>query len=231
MWAMRSSIIETVTGTDIALDAILDRARRGLHAAPSAHIFDATLGEALTEAEAASRPDLSEDFMIGKPLRRAAVLVAIVARQTPTLLLTQRTEHLPSHAGQVAFPGGKLEPDDPDAIAAALREAHEEIGLAAAFVQPIGFLDALRTHTGFHVDPVVAIVRPGFELTIDEREVADAFEVPLAFLMDPANHRLSSRQRNGRERYFYEMPYGERYIWGATASMIKNMQLRLFPGQ
>ncbi len=231
MSAMRSATIEPVTGTDLALDAILDRARRGLHAAPSAHIFDATLGEALTEAEAASRPDLCDDFMIGKPLRRAAVLVAIVARQTPTLLLTQRTEHLPSHAGQVAFPGGKLEPDDPDAIAAALREAHEEIGLGSAFVQPIGFLDALRTHTGFHVDPVVAIVRPGFELTIDEREVADAFEVPLAFLMDPVNHRLSSRQRNGRERYFYEMPYGERYIWGATASMIKNMQLRLFPGK
>lgn len=227
---MRQSLIDTVMDTNLALDAILDRARRALHAAPSAHIFDATLGEALTEAEAACRPDLSEDFMIGKPLRRAAVLVAIVAREIPTLLLTQRTEHLPSHAGQVAFPGGKLEPDDPDAVAAALREAHEEIGLASAFVQPIGFLDALRTHTGFHVDPVVAVVQPGFELTIDDREVAAAFEVPLAFLMDPANHRLGSRQRNGRERRFYEMPYGERYIWGATASMIKNMQLRLFPG-
>jgi 8-oxo-dGTP pyrophosphatase MutT (NUDIX family) len=211
------------------LASLLERAREGLSAAPSERIFDAALGKALTVDEASQQPELHEDFMVGKPLRRAAVLVAIVAREHPTVLLTQRTEHLPSHAGQVAFPGGKLEPDDADAIAAAIREAQEEIGLEARFVEPIGFLDALRTHTGFHVDPVVAVVQPGFELTLDVSEVADAFEVPLGFLMNASNHQLQSRMRNGRERRFYAMPFGERYIWGATASMIKNMQLRLYP--
>lgn len=219
----------TETFLDLDLDAVLARARDGLNVVPSELIFDGALGEALRETEAALRPDLVDDFMIGRPLRRAAVLVPIVARKVPTLLLTQRTEHLPSHAGQVAFPGGKLEPEDTDAVAAAVREAEEEIGLAAAFIRPIGYLDALRTHTGFHVDPVVAIVEPGFELRLDASEVADAFEVPLGFLMHAANHQHHSRVRDGRERRFYAMPYRERYIWGATASMIKNMQLRLFP--
>lgn len=214
---------------DIDLDTVLKRASNELTREPSPRIFDGTLGEAITEEEAVERPGLAEDFMIGKPLRRAAVLVAVVARERPTILLTQRTEHLPSHAGQVAFPGGKLEPSDADAVAAALREAREEIGLEPKFIEPIGYLDALRTHTGFHIDPVVAIVQPGFELSLDASEVAAVFEVPLAFLMDTANHRIGSRQRNGRERLFYEMPYEGRYIWGATASMIKNMQLRLFP--
>ena len=208
--------------------SVLDRARLGLATSPSNLIFDAGLGVALSEAEAAARPELHDDFMIGRSLRRAAVLVGIVARDTPTLLLTQRTEHLPSHAGQVAFPGGKLEAGDPDAVAAALREAQEEIGLDPRFIEPIGFLDALRTHTGFHVDPVVAIIRPGFTLRLDASEVADVFEVPLAYLMDDANHQLKSRERDGRLRHYYTMPYQERFIWGATAAMIKNMQLRLF---
>jgi 8-oxo-dGTP pyrophosphatase MutT (NUDIX family) len=213
-----------------AVAELLRRARRDLSPGPSDIIFDAARGLRLTEADASLLDEEArEDFMIGKPLRRAAVLVPIVAHDIPTVLLTMRTEHLTSHAGQVAFPGGKLEPGDFDAIAAALREAREEIGLDASFVSPIGFLDALRTHTGFHVDPVVALVEPGFDLQLDSCEVAEAFEVPLAFLMNQTNHQLLSRMRDGRRRDFYAMPFESRYIWGVTAAMIKNMQLRLYP--
>ncbi len=211
------------------VDVFLALAAERLSRVPSELIWDAARGLSLREAEVGDDPDLHADMMIGRPLRRAAVLVPIVAREEPTVLLTQRTEHLPSHAGQVAFPGGKLEPGDADAVAAALRELREEIGLDAQYVRPLGFLDALRTHTGFHIDPVVAIVEPGFTLTLDEREVADAFEVPLAFLMDVAHHQLQSRVRDGRRRDYYVMPYQERFIWGATAAMIKNMQARLYP--
>lgn len=222
-------MITSQLAPDLTAASFTRRARLHLSPCSSELIFDAGKGLALTEAEAALRPELADDFMLGKPLRRAAVLVPIVMHAVPTLLLTQRTEHLPSHAGQIAFPGGKLEAEDIDPIAAALREAGEEIGLHARYIEPVGYLDALRTHTGFHVDPVVALIEPGFSLTLDEREVADAFEVPLAFLMDAANHQLLSRIRDGRPREFYAMPFRDRYIWGATAAMIKNMQLRLYP--
>jgi 8-oxo-dGTP pyrophosphatase MutT (NUDIX family) len=131
------------------------------------------------------------------------------------------------HAGQISFPGGKIEPGDASPAAAALREAEEEIGIGAEHVEPLGFLDTYRTGTGYNVAPLVAIVRPGVELAIDRGEVADVFEVPLAFLMDEANHQKHSRPWRGRERHFYAMPYGERFIWGATAGMLKNLHQRL----
>ena len=213
---------------DVSVETFLDLARSRLSKEPSSLIFDTRTERAVSETEADGDPELAQDLMLGKALRRAAVLVPVVAHPQPTILLTQRTEHLPSHAGQVAFPGGKLEPGETDPVEAALREAWEEIGLEARHIRPVGFLDAMRTHTGFHVDPVVAIVEPGFDLTLDASEVADAFEVPLSFLMDERNHQRKSRIRDGRQREFYAMPYGERYIWGVTASMLKNMHIRLF---
>jgi len=164
-----------------------------------------------------------------RPIRPAAVLVPIVDHPEPTVLLTQRTEHLSSHAGQIAFPGGKIEERDSDPIAAALREAHEEIGLDPSFVEPLGYLDAYRTGTGYRIFPVVALVRVGFALKLDAREVADAFEVPLSFLMDARNHQTHDRTLRGVKRRFYAMPFEERYIWGATAGIMKNMHQRLFP--
>ena len=211
------------------VEAFLAAARHGLHASPSDWVFDSMLGRSVRESEARDDPRLVEDLLLDRALRPAAVLVPVVAHETPTVLLTQRPQHMPTHAGQIAFPGGKIEPGDRDAVAAAIREAEEEIGLAAHHIETIGFLDALRTHTGFHVTPVVALVSPGFELALDASEVSDAFEVPLGFLMDTANHQRRARERDGRVREFYAMPYGERFIWGATAAMIKNMQMRLYP--
>jgi 8-oxo-dGTP pyrophosphatase MutT (NUDIX family) len=121
-----------------------------------------------------------------------------------------------------------MEPTDRDPTATALREAHEEIGLDASFVETLGYLDAYRTGTGFRIFPVVSIVREGFSLKLDEREVADAFEVPLAFLMDEANHRTETRFWRGQERRFYAMPFEQRYIWGATAGIVRNLKMRLF---
>jgi 8-oxo-dGTP pyrophosphatase MutT (NUDIX family) len=160
--------------------------------------------------------------------RAAAVLVPVVARSRLSVLLTLRTDSLPSHAGQIAFPGGKMEPGETDPLTTALREAEEEIGLAAAFVEPLGYLDAYRTGTGFRVYPVVAFVRDGFALTLDTSEVAEAFEVPLDFLMNAENHRTHVRAWSGGERRFYAMPFEQRYIWGATAGIIRNMHQRLF---
>lgn len=183
------------------------------------------------EAVARSDDDLNPDLTAIDPLkarRAAAVLVPIVLHEPElTVLLTQRTDHLASHAGQVAFPGGKIEPRE-DALAAALRETREETGLDRSYIEPIGFLDAYLTRTSFHVVPVVALVKPGFVLAPHEGEVAAVFEVPLRFLMSQENHARHSREWLGKQRYFYAMPYGERYIWGATAGMIMNLYDRLY---
>ena len=161
-------------------------------------------------------------------LQAAAVLVPVVAGSVLSVILTERTEHLSSHAGQIAFPGGRIESHDATPLEAALREAHEEIALDPALVEPLGYLEPYRTGTGFIISPAVALVRPGFKLTPNPAEVADVFEVPLAFLMSEANHRIDSRIWRGAERRFYAMPYGERYIWGATAGIIRTLYRRLF---
>lgn len=163
-----------------------------------------------------------------RPIVPAAVLIPVVRRDPLTVLLTLRTEALTSHAGQIAFPGGKIDEADTDPLATALRETHEEIGLEAAFVEPLGYLDPYRTGTGFLILPVVALIAPGFQVRPNPAEVAEVFEVPLSFLMDVANHQRHSRIWNGRERHFYAMPFEQRFIWGATAGMIRNMHERLY---
>jgi 8-oxo-dGTP pyrophosphatase MutT (NUDIX family) len=178
-----------------------------------------------------SQPPVGSDFSLNglvqlpDAYKPASVLVPLVKRSSGvTVLLTQRTEDMPSHAGQVAFPGGRRHPEDIDAIATALRETEEEVGIERRFVDVIGAVDFYRTGTGYEITPVVGMVEPGFVTRADPREVADVFEVPLDHFLDERNHRIDSRKvADGRERRFYAMPYGERYIWGATAGMLKNL--------
>jgi 8-oxo-dGTP pyrophosphatase MutT (NUDIX family) len=165
-------------------------------------------------------------------LKPAAVLVPLVARADGlTVLLTQRAAALRAHSGQIAFPGGRADEADGGPLETALREAEEEIGLARAHVEPLGFLDAYLTGTGFRIVPVVALVTPPFDLAINPGEVDEAFETPFDFLMDPANHRRDGREWKGRLRTYYAMPWGERYIWGATAGIIRSLHDRLAEGQ
>jgi 8-oxo-dGTP pyrophosphatase MutT (NUDIX family) len=157
-------------------------------------------------------------------LRAAAVLVPLVDRpQGFSILLTQRTEHLKRHAGQIAFPGGRVDDGDADAVATALREAEEEIALDRAHVEPVGRLDRYITRTGFTVTPVVALIEPSFTLKLDPNEVDDAFEVPLDFILDPGNRQTESYDFQGVTRYFYVFHYERRNIWGATAGMLVNL--------
>ncbi|MBL8709121.1 MAG: CoA pyrophosphatase [Rhodospirillaceae bacterium] len=168
-------------------------------------------------------PDMRAD-MAGRALTAAAVLVPLIDRpQGMTVMLTRRTDHLHDHAGQVSFPGGRLDPGDADAVAAALRETEEETGLAPRHIDLIGRLDTYVTRTGFEVTPVVGLVTPGFELKPDTFEVAEIFEVPLAFFLDSRNRRTESRLWQGQTRFFYVYPYESHYIWGATAGMLNNL--------
>src|SRR6266850_3456107 len=178
-----------------------------------------------------------DDRIGGEPadITAAAVLVPIVAHAAGlTVLFTQRTAHLKAHSGQVSFPGGRAEPGDASAEFTALRESQEEIGLRAERVEILARLPDYITRTGYQVTPVVGLLTPPLELVPDPREVQEVFEVPLAFLLDPRNHRRQTRELNGRTVGFYEMPYrteaGERYIWGATAGMVVNLYRQLACG-
>jgi 8-oxo-dGTP pyrophosphatase MutT (NUDIX family) len=176
--------------------------------------------------------DQGNDRMLGiiakeRPIRPAAVLIAVVDHPQPTVLLTQRSAHLNDHAGQISFPGGKIDPTDASPLNAALREAEEEVGLDRGFIDPIGYLDLYGTSFGFRILPTVARVKPGFSLRINRSEVDDAFEVPLSFLMNPANHQIHSKEFRGIERTYYAMPFAERYIWGATAGILRVLYERI----
>jgi 8-oxo-dGTP pyrophosphatase MutT (NUDIX family) len=172
--------------------------------------------------------DLNAAPRADAPLTPAAVLVPLVERSSGLqVLLTQRTDHLHDHAGQVSFPGGRREHSDADSVETALRETREEIGLVDEFIEVVGLLDDYETGTGFRVTPVVSFVSEGFTLALDGFEVAEAFEVPLDYLFDPANQQTRSRDFNGRRRTYYVFEYQERLIWGATAGMLMNLYRRV----
>jgi 8-oxo-dGTP pyrophosphatase MutT (NUDIX family) len=168
-----------------------------------------------------ARPEASE-------LTAASVLVPIVLREAePTVLFTRRTAHLKNHSGQISFPGGRAEPEDPSPEHTALRETFEEIGLAAERVELLGRLGDYHTRTGYRITPVIGLVTPPFELSPDGHEVDEVFEVPLAFLLDPANHQRHAREFQGETRQFFAISWRDYYIWGATAGMLVNLQRRL----
>ncbi len=169
--------------------------------------------------------DIERQQLIGRePLRPAAVLLLVVNHPDPVVVFTQRTAHLPEHAGQVSFPGGRCHAEDCSPEETALREAEEEVGIEPARVDVLGRLPEYRTSTGYAVTPVVGWAEPPLAYRPDPAEVEDVFEVPLAFLLDPRNHRYESAFHRGRMRRFWAMPFGERYIWGATAGMLVTFQ-------
>lgn len=207
-----------VTGIDAHLPAV-----------PAQALTASSIRERLAAAEGWT-PEFAGDGgrFTDRPPAGAAVLVPLVQREAGLqLLLTRRTDHLRDHAGQISFPGGRVEPEDEGPVATALRETEEEIGLDRRFIEVIGQLPVYSTVTAFQVTPVVGLVEPGFTLTPDPDEVAEAFEVPLAFLMDPANHRHHVFEFAGAQRRFLSMPWPgaerEYFIWGATAAMLRNL--------
>lgn len=186
--------------------------------------------DALAAAHARGDRDLNPDWPTppGRVLRDAAVLAPIVRRPEGwTMLFTERAADLASHPSQISFPGGKIEADETP-VDAACREALEEIGLERSFIAPLGGFDSYETGTGFRIMPVVGFVEPGFSLTLDVREVAEVFEAPVDFLLDPANHERREGEWRGRRGAYYAMPYQGRFIWGATAGMIRALYERLY---
>jgi len=218
------------------------RAARSAHPLPCASVAATASASCLSGSDVASNaapirirgdhdlnPDICKAFLSDENLRPAAVLVPVADRGSHmSVILTKRSPDMPAHAGQIAFPGGTMTAGDASAVDTALRETHEEIGLAPEFITPLGLLDTYCTRTGFQIVPVLSLVREGFTLTPDEREVADVFEVPLAFLMTGANYQRLSKDINGKIRYFYAIPYENYYIWGVTAGILRSMYERLY---
>jgi 8-oxo-dGTP pyrophosphatase MutT (NUDIX family) len=197
-----------------------------------------TLAPLVLRSEAPASWDLSDDTMnskaqlipVGIVPKAAAVLVGVLENAGPSVLLTKRHSNLSKHPGQIAFPGGRLDEGETP-LQAALREAEEETGLDRRFIQPLGYLDGYLTITGYFVVPVVARILPGYQLAAQADEVDDIFDVPLSFLLNPENRETQSREWNGMTRYYYVYPYEKRYIWGATAGIIKNMSDRFQHGK
>ena len=210
-----------------ATASFFDRARVRLTLEVPPALTDPTAAGARGDLDL--NPDLWQRAGV-KATKPAAVLVPVIDRSEPTVLLTLRTAELASHAGQVAFPGGKIDPGDQSPAAAALREAEEETGLAPSLVEPIGYLDLYLTFSGFRILPTVARVMPDFTLVLNPREVTETFEVPLAFLMMPENHQRKTRDWNGIAREYYAIAFENRYIWGITAGILRNLYERVCAG-
>jgi len=220
---MTSMQTTALPALNLTAEAFAALALRCLRAEPPAFgdVISRPRGDHELQPEPMSQPDEAAAIP-------AAVLIAIVPRpEGPTVLLTQRAAALRNHSAQIAFPGGRVDAVDSSPVITALRETEEEIGLAREHIRTLGFLDAYLTGTGYRIVPVVALVEPPFSLTINTNEVDEAFETPLSFLLDPANHRREGREWKGLYRTYYAMPFGDRYIWGATAGMIRNLYERL----
>lgn len=198
-----------------------------LPAVPASSLAPAALRERFAHPPAWEPEVWAERKFAERQPAQASVLVGVVMRDKPALILTERTTHLSTHSGQVAFPGGKRDDTDRDAAHTALREAQEEVGLDPALVEVIGTMPTYTTGTRFVITPVVALVDPSHRLTLNPHEVADAFEVPLEFLMNPAHHRRHHIVADGIRRDWFSMPYmdgaTERFVWGATAGMLRNL--------
>lgn len=194
-------------------------------------------GEGVAEREDREARDIGDHILNpsvrlsgdGIRLKDAAVLVPVIDDgDDARVIFTQRTKTLRNHSGQISFPGGGIDAQDRSPEEAALRETEEEIGVSRRFIETVGRMPDYISGTGFRIKPVLAVVRPGFTLTPNPAEVDEVFEVPLSFLMNPANHSRGSRMFQGRERFFYEMPYGERYIWGITAGIVRSIYERFY---
>jgi 8-oxo-dGTP pyrophosphatase MutT (NUDIX family) len=211
---------------DFSPQSVATRARARLYSAARHAPEDSAHSDA---AIAGLNPD-AQTLASARP---AAVLIPIVARsEGATLLLTRRAASLREHSGQIAFPGGRIDAGDDGpkgaVLGAALREAREEIGLEAHHIEPLGYLGPYFSSTGYRISPVVGLVAPGSPLTLNAAEVEGTFEAPLSFLMNPANHQLQAREWKGETRHFFAMPYGEHYIWGVTAGILRMLWLRLY---
>lgn len=216
---------EVMTAQPLSSDAFFERVKRRLTLDTPPGLTDPNVIPARGDHDA--DPVMQKIAEI-RPIRPAAVLIPVVEHPEPTVLLTQRATHLPDHPGQIAFPGGKIDKGDDSPRASALREAEEEIGLDRSFIDPIGYLDLYMTTLGFRIVPVIARVRPGFELKLNTGEVDNTFEVPLAFLMNLQNHQRHAREWQGLTRHYYAIPFGERYIWGVTAGIMRNLYDRIY---